>query len=76
MNTIPSGTDRTQPIVDALFNNAIASVGTRKRGRGVYDGVQITRPRGRFGSEPTQYDFGNRYSVPAIVVDGKVQRLA
>ena len=76
MNATPLDTSRTQRFVDALFNNAVAALAAPKRRRIVRnDGVAITRSRGRFGGESPGYDFGNKYSVPAIVENGAVKRL-
>lgn len=64
-------TERTAPIVDGLLNSALRAASVRKRL--AVEELDLKRPIGRRGSfDSASYDFGNAYSMPAIVIDGKV----
>ena len=69
-----SDKSRTQPIVDALLKEAVSR---SSKNRNVTEVVSIVRTPGCRGSsaQPIVYDFGNRYSVPATVVNGRIRRL-
>jgi hypothetical protein len=75
-NTPHTGFDpaRTQAAVDALKLGATARNFTN---RNVTEIIELQRPGGQrgFRAQPVDYDFGNDYSVPAVVVAGRVNRL-
>ena len=62
--------ERNQEIIDDLFNVSVRQIPQRHRSRELLD---LSRPSGTHGGGDFRYDFGNRYSRPAIVVDGKVK---
>lgn len=62
--------DRNQAHIDAMFNAALREEPVH-RGREL---LNLARARGVRGiHESHNYNFGNRYSRPAIVVDGKIR---
>jgi len=62
--------ERNQEIIYGLFNASVRQIPQQHRSRELLD---LSRPSGTRGGRDVRYDFGNRYSRPAIVVDGKVK---